>query len=94
MGLTKYHAGLAAVVMTRLAAEESDGAGQLTGRMAELVAQLVQRNGPDTAAELAIALARQHFTILAAAARAINVPVEDLLAALELEQLANLKEDN
>lgn len=92
MGLRYDHAGLAAVVMTRIAAEESEGPGQLTGRMTELVAELVRRNGPHTATELAIALARQHFTILSAAAQAINVPVTELLAAMELEQLAGLEE--
>ena len=78
--------------MTRMAAEESEGPGQLTGRMTELVTELVRRNGPNTATDLAIALARQHFTILAAAAQAINVPVDELLAALELEQLAGLED--
>lgn len=92
MGLRYDHAGLAAVVMTKIAAEESEGPGQLTGRMTELVAELVKRNGPNTATELAIALARRHFTILSAAAQAINVPVAELLAALELEQLAGLEE--
>ena len=41
---------------------------------------------------VAIALARQHFTILSAAAQAINVPVMELLAALELQQLAGLED--
>ena len=62
--------------------------------MAELIAELVKRNGPDTATELAIALARQHFTILDATARAINVPLEDLLAALELQQLVRFPDDD
>lgn len=78
--------------MTRIAAEKSEGPGQLTGRMTELVSELVKRNGPNTATELAIALARQHFTILSAAAQAINVSVMELLAALELQQVAELED--
>lgn len=67
------HAGLAAVVLARIAPEESEGPGQLTGRMS--IAALVKRNGPTAATDLAIALARQHFIILDAAAQAINLPV-------------------
>ncbi|WP_461164032.1 hypothetical protein [Arthrobacter sp. R4-81] len=92
MGLRYDDAGLAAVVMTKIAAKESEGPGQLTARMTELVSELVKRNGPNAATELAIALARQHFTILSAAAQAINVPVTKLLAALEMEQLAGLED--
>ena len=59
------HAGLAAVVLTRIAAEESEGPGEMTGRMSEYIAGLVERNGPTAATELAIALARrQHFIAL------------------------------
>lgn len=87
------HPGLAAVVMTRIAAEESEGPGQLTGRMTSFVADLVQRNGTDVAAALAIALARQHFIILDAVAQAINLPVDALLDALELEQLESPGDD-
>jgi hypothetical protein len=86
------HAGLAAVVITRIAAEESEGPGQLTGRMTEFVADLVGRNRPDAAAELDIALARQHFIILDAVAQAINLPVDAILDALELEQMENIEE--
>lgn len=89
MSPSRGHVGLAAIVLTRIAAEEAEGPGQLTGRMTELVAEMARRNGPDTATELAVALARQHFTVLDAVAMAINVPVEDLLAALELELLAD-----
>jgi hypothetical protein len=39
------------------------------------IAALVKRNGPTAATDLAIALARQHFIILDAAAQAINLPV-------------------
>ena len=92
MGLTYDHAGLAAVIMTRIAAEEAEGPGHPTGRMTDFVAGLVDRNGPDAATDLVIALARQHFTILDAAAQAINLPVNALLDALELEQLGSLEE--
>lgn len=92
MSLRYDHAGLAAIVLTRMAAEESEGPGQLTGRMTEFVDDIVARNGPGAAAELVIALARQHFTVLDAAAQAINLPVNALLDALELEQLESLEE--
>lgn len=92
MSLLYDHPGLAAVVMTRIAAEESEGPGHLTGRMTAFVADLVERNGPEAAAELAIALARQHFIILDAAAQAINLPVDALLDALELEHMENIED--
>lgn len=91
MGLTYDDAGLASVALLRIAAEESEGPGHLTGRMTELITGMVNRNGPGVATELAIALARQHFTLLDATAQAINVPVENLLAALEVEQRARLE---
>jgi hypothetical protein len=81
------HAGLAAVVLTRIAADESEGPNEMTGRMSEYVADLVERNGPNTATELAIALARQHFIALDTLARQLNVPAAQLLDALEAELL-------
>ncbi|UZX02897.1 hypothetical protein F8G81_09980 [Arthrobacter sp. CDRTa11] len=59
--------------------------------MTGLVAELVKCNGPDTATELAIASARQHFTILHSVAQVINIPVDELLAALEPKHLENTK---
>jgi hypothetical protein len=90
MSLPYDHAGLAAVVLTRIAAEESDGPGEMTGRMSEYIAGLVERNGPTAAAELAIALARQHFIALDTLARQLNVPAGQLLDALEVELLESL----
>lgn len=52
MGLTYDHAGLAAVIMTRIAAEEAEEPGHPTGRMTDFVAGLVDRNGPDAATDL------------------------------------------
>ncbi|WP_426998749.1 hypothetical protein [Pseudarthrobacter sp. N5] len=51
------HAGLAAVTVTRIAADESEGPGPLSGRMRTLVLDPLERNGPDGVAELVIELA-------------------------------------
>jgi hypothetical protein len=83
------HAGLAAVVLTRIAAE-SEGPSEMTGRMSEYIADLVERNSPTAATELAIALARQHFIALDTLARELNVPAAQLLDALEVELLESL----
>jgi hypothetical protein len=90
MSLPYDHAGLAAVVLTRIAAEESEGPGEMTGRMSEYIADLVERNGPTAATELAIALARQHFIALDTLSRQLNVPAGQLLGALEVELLESL----
>lgn len=42
-------------MLTRIAAEESEGTSEMTGRMSEYTAGLVERNGPTAATELAIA---------------------------------------
>jgi hypothetical protein len=90
MSLLYDDPGLAAVVLTRIAAEESEGPSELTGRMSEYVADLVERNGPTAATELAIALARQHFIALDTLARELNVSAGQLLDALEVELLESL----
>jgi hypothetical protein len=90
MSLPYDHAGLAAVVLTRIAAEESEGPSEMTGRMSEYTADLVERNSPAAATELAIALARQHFIALDTLARQLNVPAAQLLDALEAELLESL----
>jgi hypothetical protein len=82
MSLLYDHAGLAAVVLTRIAAEESESPSEMTGRMSEYIADLVERNGPYTATELAIGL----DTL----ARQLNVPAGQLLDALEVELLESL----
>ena len=46
MSLLYDDPGLAAVVLTRIAAEESEGPGEMTGGMSEHIADLVERNGP------------------------------------------------
>jgi len=90
MSLLHDHAGLAAVVLTRIAAEELEGPSEMTGRMSEYIADLVERNGPGAATELAIALARQHFIALDALATQLNVPAGHLLDALEVKLLESL----
>lgn len=90
MSLLYDHPGLAAVVLTRIAAEESEGPSEMTGRMSECVTDLVERNGPTAATELAIALARQHFIALDTLARELNVSAGQLLDALEVELLESI----
>lgn len=87
MSLLYDDPGLAAVVLTRIAAEESEGPSEMTGRMSDYIADLVERNGPTAATELAVALARQHFIALDTLARELNVPTGHLLDALEVELL-------
>lgn len=94
MSLLYDHAGLPAVVLTRIAAEESEGPSEMTGRMSEYIADLVERNGPSAATELAIALARQHFIALDNLARQLNVPAGQLLDALEVQLLESLEDGN
>ena len=90
MSLLYDHAGLAAVVLTRIAAEESEGPSEMTGRMSEYIADLMDRNGPTASIELAIALARQHFIALDTLARQLIVSAGQLLDALEVELLESL----
>lgn len=87
MSLLYDHAGLAAVVLTRIAAEESEGPGQMTGRMNEFISDMVEHNGPDAAAGLAVALARQHFITLDALATERNISAAQLLDAIEVDQM-------
>jgi hypothetical protein len=92
MSLLNDHAGLAAVVLTRMAAEEAEGPNHLTGRMRGYVADLVERIGPGAATYLATALARQHFTTLDTLATVQGTSSNELLDALELEQLEVIEE--
>lgn len=95
MSLLYDHSGLAAVGLTRTAAEESEGPSQMTGRMSEYITDLVERNGPTAATELAIALARQHFIALDTLARQLNdVSAGQLLDTLEVELLESLDDGN
>lgn len=90
MSLLYDHAGLVAVVLTRIAAEESEGPSEMTGRMSEYIAGQVERDGPTAATEPAIALARQHLIALDTLARQLDVPSGQLLDALEVELLESL----
>ena len=90
MSLLYDDPGLAAVVLTRIAAEESEGPSEMTGRMSDYIADLVERNGPTAATELAIAQARQHFIALDTLARELDVSAGQLLDALEVELLESL----
>ena len=90
MSLLYDDPGLAAVVLTRNAAEESEGPSEMTGRMSEYNADLTERNGPTAATELAIALARQHFIAVDTLARELNVSAGQLLDALEVELLESI----
>lgn len=87
MGLLYDHPRLAAVTLTRIAAEEDEGPGTLTARMRSMAHDLVDRNGPDRVVDLAISLARRHFAALDSLSRATGQPVEQLLDALEVEAL-------
>ncbi|WP_104062322.1 hypothetical protein [Arthrobacter sp. 4R501] len=64
MGLIYDVPTLAALTLTRIAAEESEGPTELTGRMHSVLDDLVQRNGPGYLAELVIVLARARFIAL------------------------------
>ena len=90
MSLLYDHAGLAAVVLTRIAAEESEGPSEMTGRMSDYIGDLVERNGPTVATELAIALARQHFIALDTLAKERDVSAGNLLDALEVQLLEGI----
>lgn len=93
MSLLYDHPGLAAIVLTRIAAEESEGPGQLTGRMTDFISDLEERNGPDAAVGLAIALARQHFITLDVLAKDRNVSAAQLLDVLEVDQMEQLDDE-
>ncbi|WP_426979956.1 hypothetical protein ACQCSU_21925 (plasmid) [Pseudarthrobacter sp. O4] len=47
MGLIYDDPQLAALTLTRIAAEEAEGPGELTGRMHAILDDLMQRNGAD-----------------------------------------------
>ena len=64
MGLIYDSPDLAALTLTRLAAEESEGPGALEGRMLNYLDGLEQRNGTAYVELLVITLARVHFKSL------------------------------
>jgi hypothetical protein len=87
MGLIYDNPDLAALTLTRLAAEESEGPGALEGRMRNYLDDLEQRNGPDYLELVAITLARIHFKSLDDLARATEADPRVLLDAAELDAL-------
>ena len=87
MGLIYDSPDLAALTLTRLAAEESDGPGPLEGRMREYLGDLEQRNGAEYLELMAIALARAHFNAVDDLARATGTTTIALLDAAEVEAL-------
>ena len=90
MGLIYDDPLLAALTLTRIAAEESGGPNELTGRMHAVLIDLVQRNGSTYLAELIIALARARLVALDDLARATGTSTGELLDAVELEVLEGL----
>ena len=90
MGLIYDNPDLAALTLTRLAAEESEGPGTLEGRMHEYLSGLEQRNGTAYVELVAITLARAHFKSLDALARATGANSFALLDLAEVEALEGL----
>jgi hypothetical protein len=70
MGLIYDDPQLAALTLTRIAAEESEGPSAMTGRMRAVLDDLAQRNGAEYLADLVIVLARARFAALDDLARA------------------------
>lgn len=81
---------LAALTLMRIAAEESQDPGELTGRMHAVLDDLAQRNGTGYLAELAIALARTGFIALDELARVTGNSTTELLDAVEIDALEGL----
>ena len=90
MGLIYDDPRLAALTLMRIAAEESEGPSELTGRMREVLDDLVERNGAGYLAELVIALAWARFIALDELARATGTGTAELLDAVEVEALEGL----
>lgn len=90
MGLIYDDPQLAALTLTRIAAEESEGPSELTGRMRAVLNGLSQRNGPEYLAELVIVLARARFIALDDLARATGSSTAELLDAVEVLALEGL----
>ena len=90
MGLIYDNPDLAAVTLTRLAAEESEGPGALEGRMLDYLDGLEQRNGTAFLELVAITVARVHFKSLDDLARATGDDSTALIDAAEVEALEAL----
>lgn len=81
---------LADLTLTRIDAEESEGAGTLEGRMRDYLDDLEQRNGTAYLELVAITLARVHFKALDDLARATGPDSTALLDAVEVGALEAL----
>jgi hypothetical protein len=92
MGLIYDDPQLAALTLTRMAAEESEGPSELTGRMHAALDDLAQRNGTAYLAELVMTLARARFIALDDLARATGTDTGRLLDRAELRALEDLSE--
>ncbi len=90
MGLIYDDPDLAALTLTRLAAEESKGPGTLEGRMLDYLSDLEQRNGTAYLELVAITLARVHFKSLDDLARATGEDTTTLLNDAEMKALEAL----
>jgi len=90
MGLIYDDPDLAALTLTRLAAEESEGPGALERRMRDYLRDLEQRNGTAYLELVAITLARIHFKSLDDLARATDADSTALLDAAEMDALEAL----
>ncbi|MEO3935098.1 hypothetical protein WMO79_20065 [Micrococcaceae bacterium Sec7.4] len=90
MGLIYDNPDLAALTLTRLAAEESEGPGVLEGRMLEYLGDLARRNGTAYLELVAMTLARVHFKSLDDLARATGADSNALMDAAEVEALEAL----
>jgi hypothetical protein len=80
MGLIYDNPDLAALTLTRLAAEESEGPGALERRMRNYLAAVEQRNGASYLGLVAITLARVHFKSLDDLARATGADAAEVEA--------------
>ena len=87
MGLIYDDPDLAALTLTRIAAEEAEGPTELAGHMHAVLDDLVQRNGAGYLAELVMVLARARFAVLDDLARATGTSTSQLLDLAELEAL-------
>lgn len=87
MGLIYDNPNLAALTLTRLAAEESEGPNAPEGRMRNYLDDLEKRNGTAYLELVAITLARVHFKALDDLARATGTDAAGLLDAAEGQAL-------
>lgn len=78
---------LAALTLTRIAAEESEGPCGMDGHMLAYLTDLVERNGAGYLHHVAIALARAGFVAVDDFARATGQDSADLLDETEVKLL-------